>query len=173
MLTYKLIHDQDCQSPIDPEWTDLTWTVGYSSPRYSLGNKNFHNAATLEYEAMKAEREGGIVFPVYAYVHSGAALSLSNDGYPFNCPWDAGQSGFMWLTKEDIEKFGWKKTKGWKSRAKKDAEVVISEFNKWLAGDCWGYVIERDGEELDSCWGFIGRDYAESQAKDALDYYKQ
>ena len=25
-----------------------------------------------------------------------------------------------------------------------------------MRGDCYGYIIEKDGEEADSCWGYLG-----------------
>ena len=33
----------------------------------------------------------------------------------------------------------------------------VSAYDDYLTGNCFGYVVERsDGEEIDSCWGFIG-----------------
>lgn len=52
----------------------------------------------------------------------------------------------------------------------------ISELNNWLESNCWGYRIVRDGEEIESCWGFIGdwddKDYSVlTEAKSIVDYY--
>jgi hypothetical protein len=51
------------------------------------------------------------------------------------------------------------------------AEQCVEELNKWLEGDCWGVVVETfdaDGEQLDedSCWGYVGSDYALSTLTD-------
>lgn len=71
----------------------------------------------------------------------------------------------------------------------------IEEHNRWAEGDCYGYVIQKlvrwiressllaDGyddaegrvewEDTDeSCWGFIGREYAEQEATEALAGYQ-
>lgn len=49
----------------------------------------------------------------------------------------------------------------------------VDEFSAWAVGDCFGYVIERatesgEWEQVDSCWGFIGEDYARGEAQRAL-----
>lgn len=49
----------------------------------------------------------------------------------------------------------------------------LEEYNAWLAGDCYGMtveVFEVEGEQVkpvedDSCWGFIGQKWAESELK--------
>jgi hypothetical protein len=47
------------------------------------------------------------IYPLYAYIHSGIALSLGNS-YPFDCKWDTSMSGFLITTKDyqlDIKRF--------------------------------------------------------------------
>lgn len=42
----------------------------------------------------------------------------------------------------------------------------IDEFNAYLQGEVYGFVITgEDGERLDSCWGFYGFDYCLEEAK--------
>jgi hypothetical protein len=66
-----------------------------------------------------------------------------------------------------------------------DRPVPEAELNEWRAyveGDVWGYVVERkvdlsmtdcdvieSWEEVDSCWGFYGEEWAEQAAVEALD----
>lgn len=48
------------------------------------------------------------IYPLYAYIHSGIALSLGNTSYPFDCRWDTSMSGFLITTKDyqlNIKKF--------------------------------------------------------------------
>jgi hypothetical protein len=40
----------------------------------------------------------------------------------------------------------------------------VEEYDKWMRGDCYGYTITVGDEEQDSCWGFIGYDYAKEEA---------
>ena len=47
----------------------------------------------------------------------------------------------------------------------------MEEYGKYVDGDCWGYVIQdEEGEDVDSCWGFIGLEYAEEEANRAAEY---
>lgn len=71
-----------------------------------------------------------------------------------------------------------------------EAEDYLSEVRSWAEGDVYGYIVERnreytktysDGEQeegedwqqVDSCWGFYGREYAEQSARQALKDAKQ
>lgn len=45
--------------------------------------------------------------------------------------------------------------------------VELMEFNDWANGNCFGYrVIDCNGDEVDSCWGYIG-DYDDEVLNDA------
>lgn len=46
-------------------------------------------------------------------------------------------------------------------------KTCADEYERWQDGDCWGYVCHGPAS-YDSCWGFIGREYAESEASAAL-----
>ena len=46
---------------------------------------------------------GGRIFPVYAYIHSGIALSCNRRGQ-FGDPWDSGRLGYAMVTNETIQK---------------------------------------------------------------------
>lgn len=47
----------------------------------------------------------------------------------------------------------------------------LKTFAQWADGDCYGYVITGpDGKQIDdSCWGFIGDEWAWQTAKEAVD----
>lgn len=62
----------------------------------------------------------------------------------------------------------------------------ITEYRQWADGDVYGYVVEeltgwtndddaektmQTWEEVDSCWGYYGYEYASSEAKSALAAY--
>lgn len=44
----------------------------------------------------------------------------------------------------------------------------VSEYNDWATGEVYYYVVERDGDNLDSCGGYIGHQWAEESAVEAL-----
>lgn len=65
--------------------------------------------------------------------------------------------------------------------AVKYADGILEEYIKWGNGDCYGVVVETytredaesDWELVDSdhCWGFIGSEYAEAEAKSLFEYH--
>lgn len=96
--------------------------------------------------------------PVWKYEHGGVAYvaAMSN---PFSCPWDSGQAGIIFALKADVRKeYGVKRVDA-KTRAKA-LEVLKGEvqtYSKWANGEVYGYTVtDATGEEVDSCWGFIG-----------------
>jgi hypothetical protein len=62
-------------------------------------------------------------------------------------------------------------TKAKVAQTLKNLEAIVEEYGKWCNGECYGYIIETaDGEDLDSCWGFIGDEYCMSEARSAADH---
>jgi hypothetical protein len=86
------------------------------------------------------------IFTVFAYIHSGIALSLNTNNYPFNCRWDVSSSGFI-LVKKDIQ---------WNNELEVVANSLIKEWNDCLSGNVYGFVINFDDQEIDAVWRFIG-----------------
>jgi hypothetical protein len=109
--------------------------------------------------------KGWVLYPVYAYIHSGIALSLSRSGYLFTCPWDSGLGGIMAIHPEG---------KRGNLDAYKAAKSKIESYNQYFSGDVWGYIIEtEDGETLDSLWGMYGHDYAEKEGAESLKHWTE
>lgn len=88
------------------------------------------------------------VFGLEAYIHSGVCLALASEGNFPDRQWDVSQLGAVFVAKEH-----------WNTRAKarKAALSLISEWNHNLSGNVWGFkVLDDEGNEVDSCWGFVG-----------------
>lgn len=112
-------------------------------------------------EAVKfAEENDWEVFNLNKYEHGRVAYSISS-GYPFNDRWDAGQVGYVLIKESEFA-------------ADKRAEIAESwckAITTWCNGDYYGYVVEnRDGDNLDSCWGYDDFDYCKSEATSAAKY---
>ena len=117
--------------------------------------------------------------PLYLYDHSGITMSTGS----FCDSWDSGQVGFIYVTKEDIEKeYG--------AFNKKNLETAMSVlrgevdiYNQYIHGDVYWYRLEKFlggtvageevspqealyadifWEEIDSCGGFYGSDVTEN-----------
>ena len=98
-----------------------------------------------------------ICVPVYAYIHSGVALNTTG----FSCPWDSGQLGFAYVTKEKArEWFSWKLiSKKRKEQLKEYLEGEVEIYNQYINGEVYCYeVYDREGDLIDSCYGYFGKD---------------
>jgi len=155
-----LFYDNDVD---EPEFEDVYITYPQRS-RYTMGNKPVDEE---EFSGLRARaREGSIIsLPVYAYVHSGVTIRT---GEPFGCPWDSGMSGIVYVERDKALKwFGENAavmTPERRATTLNNLRNFVEEYDKWLRGDCYGYIINVNGEEQDSCWGFIGYDYAKEEA---------
>lgn len=152
MITRKLKHvtytiEQD-PNPINPrkEYDNLT-TIALTNNRYLTGDELLTNSLI---SCLTPSRQLEYL-PIYAYIHSGIALSNS----PFECPWDSGLIGYIYTTKDIIQKefscVQWRKT------AK---QVLAAEFNSYklyVEGDCYLITITDNytDEVLDCCGGYI------------------
>lgn len=137
--------------------------------RYDLGDK--HNLSVEEAKEL-SKRKDVISLPLFLYDHSGITMKTS----PFSCPWDSGQVGFIYVTKEEIrKKFGVKLvTQKTKERVVSILRSEVEEYDQYLTGNVYGCtIVDPYGEEKDSCWGFFGN-YNENlitDCKQMIDYY--
>jgi hypothetical protein len=172
-MKYRIEQDHDPMNPRE-EFDHLGVMVCFHR-RYTLGDEHDYEAADYEgwdevVKAIQDEEKPVVVLPLYLYDHGGITMRTGS----FSCPWDSGQVGFIFARREDVLKeYGKKRiSKKLRDEVTKRLEAEVKEYDQYLTGDVWGYIIEDDhGEELDSCWGFFGHDYCEEEAKAQLEYY--
>jgi len=147
--------------------------------RYNLGDK--HDFKTpMDFRCWwegdgdyQENGKGGECLSLYLYDHSGISMSTGRQ-YPFDCPWDSGQVGYIYVEAATIKKeYSAKRiTKNVRQKVRELLECEVKAFDQFLTGDIYGYDIEdADGDSLDTCWGFYGFEYAKLQAMNALDYW--
>ncbi len=132
--------------------------------RYNLGDEQRSEGET---EEELRERVPGIlaVLPLYLYDHSGVTISTS----PFGCRFDSGQVGWAYVTEESARVMGCVGDEWPVSRLEESIRGEVEEYDRYLRGEVYGYVVtDAYGEETDSCWGLIGREYAIEEARGAL-----
>lgn len=160
------------ESPESPrEWDNLC-EIHYHSDSYTLGDTNWRN--DIEgYEAMlkEAKRNRDIIIPMYVYIHSGVALSLSSFHGKLaqgHAEFDSGRAGTVIIRRKAIlENWGGKiVTKKLREKAYRVAEGEIETFTQYASGEVYGYVID---EDEDSCWGFYSVKDALEEAKSVID----
>jgi hypothetical protein len=195
--TLKIIADRDASDPRKDR--DCLAVMVCDHRRYTLGDEDAHGKAA---DAIRASRDyraswededkadsldfsaGPDLYkaiqrcsdimslPLYLYDHSGITMSTGR----FACPWDSGQVGFIFVTRERYLTECVGKPDGILTKARREAaykmlEGEVEEYDQYLTGDVWGYVVEdEDGDQLDACWGFFGIDYAKEEGRSALAY---
>ncbi len=175
-LKVQLVADPDADSP--RKWDNLGVMVG-AHRRYEIGDEDgikksvefirerFNderlekmgfdetNVASVEQALLLTGKV--ILLPLYLYDHSGLALSTN----PFSCPFDSGKVGYIWVSKARVmaEYGGDWLTKEATERARNCLIGEVETYHQYLSGDVWGFrVLDQDGDEVDSCWGFYGDD---------------
>ena len=156
-MKYEIVHDDD---PLNPRTEyENAGTILYTSSNYQLGDRR----VTADEINAIANDDSMLVLPVYAHIHSGILLSTS----PFGDPWDSGQCGIIYMTKEAAKE--WPDEEAALATLKSEVET----FSIYLAGDVLGWVITNDhGNVVDSCCGYYRREDAEQDARQSLACYQ-
>jgi len=165
---YMIEIEQDEFSDSPREWDNLGTMVCFHS-RYNLGDKH---SMSIEEAKEFSKRKDIFVLPLYLYDHSGLVMDTAR----FSCPWDSGQVGFIYVTKEAVKK-EWKVAKisgTLKMRIESILRAEVQTYSDYLGGNVYHYhVTNKDGEFCDSCGGFYGYDHEKSglleYAKGAID----
>lgn len=151
---YKIeIHRDDSGIDSGPQdWQDETAFIAANHRDFYVIPKWIRDIDEVQYY-----QDTHDIYPLIAYIHSGVALSLSRD-YPFNCPWDSGQVGWVVVNRSECPD------------TYKYAQGMVEEWNQYLSGDVWGYVVSL-GTDEDSCWGFYGYENCLTEAKSVVDWH--
>ena len=132
--------------------------------RYRIGHEQMDGESLRE---VRDELEDGdFIFDVMMYEHSGVAYSLSR-GYPFNCPWDSGQCGFVVVTADQAKKeLGIDpEDEDARDRIAEQVSTMLKEYTNWCEGSCYyfkryevtkcGHCDTKHRDDVESCGGLI------------------
>lgn len=136
---------------------------------YILGDKcsDRWSASDLK-DYIEDKKNDKVYLPIFAYEHGGITIRTG----AFDCPWDSGQVGYIFVTREKILNWYQAKrlTQSIRVKALRTLNHEIIHQDQWLTGDIWRYEIE-DG---DSCGGYFGSDHDDSgllaDAKSDIDW---
>ena len=146
--------DEDAQSPA--EWDDTgLLLVHYHRDFWITADEIIteDNTRALYQGEKIAQMKDYWLYPVAALIHSGVWLSLGQSFAGDSGGWDTSHVGLILVSKKE-----WPTRKG-KRGADQAARSLLDEWNSYLSGDVYGYMItasEEDGKHLGSCWGFYG-----------------
>jgi hypothetical protein len=158
--TIEVRRDEFAESP--REWDNLGTMVSWHR-RYSLGDKpEMHRYYPDSAQWCRDNLDAfAVILPLYLYDHSGITMRT----HPFPCPWDSGQVGWIYVTKETLRKeYGLRRvSKKAKETARRVLRAEVEEYDSYLRGDVYGFVVrDKSGDVVDSSLGFYGYDHEES-----------
>lgn len=137
----KWIRDAEIQKPYSQCRTELAYAI--------LGAMDYNSLLAMA-------KEKCCILPVYLFDHSGLHISTRDLTKLPDGRWDVGQVGWVYADKKAIldeyGKCGPEEMK--QANAVLSAEVEL--YDKYLSGECYGFQLYKDGEEKDSCFGFLG-----------------
>lgn len=169
-LTVEIFSDDNPDSP--REWDNLG-TMVCSHRNYKLGDEEISWGDLDGWNDYKQylikERGAVIVLPLGLYDHSGITMYVGEN----HDRWDGGQVGFIYVTKEDMEKEQAVDPTYDLERAEACIRSEVETYDQYLTGDVYGYTITnpKNGEDVDSLWGLYGLDYAKEEANSVADRY--
>ena len=165
--TCRVVYDEDPTSP--GEWDQLG--VLYSNHRdYNPQNHRIDEILVEDEDGNTVVDPDYIYVKVWAYIHSGIALSCSRTGQ-FSDPWDSGLFGIMAVHKDKAEKeFGDLSVPENLERVLKCLEGEVKDWDIYCQGEGFGFeVLDEDDCVIDSVWGYYGYEGAEEAMKDGID----
>ena len=139
------------------------WDLESSAPKSQLNDSGWFfddmlNALTIDdLKELLGEREDLVILPLFLYDHSMLSMSTGSFlGRAVHAEWDSGQVGYTYADREEIEKNYGAVNKETVKKAEEVLEAEVESYDTYLRGECYGFRLYKDGEEEDSCWGFLG-----------------
>jgi len=153
-VSIEIIQDDMASNPRD-EFDNLSTFYGPRESRYSVGGKNDFSLPSYSLpEVIKDLKNSRAVIVPFR----------SNAG---DC--------FAVIERETIIKEYGNDSRSSLYKARKNAQGEIEQYTAWADGEVYGYKItdNETEEELDSCWGFYGREYCKEEAQSQAKYFEK
>lgn len=167
-----------CQgdSDLNPRFDDNLGTMICFHNKYDLGdlndkyNRDDYSCWKDIEDIILVKEKPIVILPLYLYDHSGITISTE----PFNCKWDSGQVGYIYITQKNIDLLGTsiKDDETWgeyKERLTKQIINEVKEYDYYIRGEVYSILIQNpEGCIIDSISGFLGDDWATNGMSDYL-----
>ena len=145
----RVVYDETSESPDD--WQNSDIFLVYEHTRFTVRRDGFKPRDIYDYimslchpddEFDVEDYSDYYIYPVEAYIHSGVSLSLFEGTTSSN--WDSSVSGYILIKKSYVLKYpniisDQDKT----DKAYELANALIKEWNQYLFGEVYGYIIEK------------------------------
>jgi hypothetical protein len=163
-IEYKNYQIQLCYDtfPDNPRNWDNLGVINCFHKRYKLGEAHSFSEPQELIDWIEANQDKIYYLPLYMYEHGNITISAT----PFQCRFDSGQIGFIYITKELAEAEG----------IKKPYDLLAHEikvYDHYLKGETYGaMILDQSGEVIDSQFGYLGdTDEVINEAKGMIDSY--
>ena len=109
--------------------------------------------------------------PVYMYDHGGQTVST----IPYNCRWDSGQVGYIFVLKTEVRtEYEVQRISPKLNQSMQDRLCcVIDSLDKYLQGETYYYQVQEKStdEVVSSCHGFLGQYNLATRIHEHCEYY--
>lgn len=152
-----IMDDTNAQDPRDSFGFDnLTTILYFERADRVLGDRPASEEEILE---IKSNPEC-IVRDVYVYNHGNISFSTK----PFNCHFDSGCSGIIFIEREKLQS---------ENLSEDDVDGIfdseLKTFEQYCNDEVYGYnILNKSGQAIDSCWGIYGFENCKRDAAEAL-----
>lgn len=150
------------------------WFTEYTFFPGTLKGSDMVKECVLEFLPMNALKEladrKNVILPLYLYDHSGITMSCDLT-YPYNDRWDSGQVGWIYANYDEIKKEYGKLNQENIDKAESILRGEVKTYDHYICGDCYCYVIEENGQEIENLGGFLGD--LDDVKKDMLSYVSE
>lgn len=135
-----------------------------------LGSGSRQPASQAELMAdLKRVHQARVILPVGMLDHSGVSYYIGGGPHwSDSAGWDSGTCGFIMDTPDRLKA-------AWGEQVPTDEQIIagltseVEVYSSWASGDVYGIVVkDPNGDDVESCWGFIGLEHAESSWRDMV-----
>ncbi len=164
--TCKVVYDPDPQSPDD--W-DTLGTIYANSRNYNPQNHHMDEIVETDDKGGWHVNKDYLYVKIYAYIHSGIALSCSRSGQ-FADQFDSTLFGLMAVHKDKVaEEFGDITNADNYEKVMKCLEGEVECWDMYYQGQVFGYeVLDEEDDVVDSCWGYYGYEGADEAMAEGI-----
>ena len=143
--TIEIRSDTDAESP--DAWENADIFLAYDCRRVGAGRKGYARGGAdhlRDYHVFTL----GVNDGPYTILYLGSAVVAPDGDDDDDGDYTDTGPGYVYVSRKEWPDAG---------DARKAAAALVAEWCDYLAGNVYGYVIkDREGEQVDSCWGFIG-----------------
>lgn len=144
-VTLRIEYDSDVESPNEEEhWWKL---ISFNPRHHNHENVEKYDLRDPSNFGLRRKLKTNLAFVCDYYEHSGIAWSRSGGGH--QCQWDTSRKAGLLIFQgkpSDIKP---------ENRIER-ADSFLKVYNDWANGSCYFVSVEPEGEENESCGGFIG-----------------